>query len=163
MGVIEVLPTEADKDSTNCLNMVIPVLRVSYPWKYAWAAIRCQMETVFRHPDAIVPDPMRQASCAGASHLAHPPETPLDATFEREPVRDILDKLTSMAGNVAWFASFKDSSRGCESLQLGEYQPRGWFPVEPNRGDNPKMMQGLPSSCTNCHYHKGQSPAGAQR
>ncbi len=151
LGVIEVLPVAAVGDPADCLNTVIPIFRVRYPWKHAWASLRCALDIVSRNPDEVVPDPIMAGRCAGASHLAHPPHTLLDARFERTTVRDILDQLASSAGNVAWYAHYGGRAPTCQSLQLGEYQPRAWYPVDP---DAKQWVEGLPRNCVRCHYHK---------
>jgi hypothetical protein len=148
LGVIEVLPVGADKDPADCLNMVVPALHVHYPWKWAWGAVRCEILLLSENPGRIVPEPFTE--CSGASHAAHPPEKMLEATFEKRTVRDILDELSSMAGNVAWYATYDGPSPSCKNLVLGEYDPLTWYP--PEREGEP-WIEGLTKKCTTCHYH----------
>jgi hypothetical protein len=153
LGVIEVFPVGADKDPTGCLNMVVPALHVHYAWKLAWGAVRCEVLLLSEKPGRIVPEPVYE--CSGASHLTHPPERMLEATFENRTVREILDELSSMAGNVAWYATYDGTSPGCKNLVLGEYQPLTMYP--PNTTGGP-WTKGLPMACTMCHYHTPLPP-----
>jgi hypothetical protein len=148
LGVIEVLPVGAAADARDCLNTVIPELLVDEPWKYAFPAVQCQLDIVTHHPCRIVPDPIRANLCSGSSHLSHPPPGRLTGHFEHETVRDILDQLSTMAGNVAWYVTFTGSSPTCENIEFGEYQPKAWYP-----GDHGWVNE-LPSRCLQCHYHR---------
>jgi hypothetical protein len=148
LGVIEVFPVGADKDPTDCLNMVVPALHVHQPWKWAWGAVRCEILLLSENPGRVVPEPLSE--CSGATHLSHPPERALEATFEKRTVREILDELSSMAGNVAWFANYDGPSPTCKNLVLGEYQPLTWYPPAKEGGP---WTEGLPQTCMICHYH----------
>lgn len=153
-GVIEVFPIGAKKDPVDCLNMTIPVLHVRDPWKYAFVSVQCQIKQVLMNPAELVPDPLREGHCSGASHLSRPPEKILERTFERRTVRDILSELSASAGNVAWYASYTKSPPTCENIVFGEYQPKTWYFVDPDNPNDRRMMEGLPTKCTNCHYHR---------
>ena len=154
LGVIEVFPVGADKDPRDCLNTVVPALHVHYPWKRAWGEVRCEILVLSEHPGRVVPDPFAEGY-SGASHLPHPPEQMLEATFEKRTVREILDELSSMAGNVAWYASYDGPSPSCKNLALGEYQPLPVYP--PATGAGP-WTPGLPPACAICHYHRPLPP-----
>ena len=154
LGVIEVFPVGADKDPGDCLNMVVPVLHVHYPWRWAWGAVRCEILALSEHPDRIFADPLADGYF-GASHLTHPPEKMLEVTFEKRTVREILDELSSMAGNVAWYANYDGPSPSCKNLVLGEYQPRAWY--GPATAGGPST-EGLPQTCMICHYHRPLPP-----
>ncbi len=158
LGVIEVLPVDADQDPTDCLNMRIPILRVGYPWKYAFVAVRCQVSILSRNPFDIVADPFRASRCSGASGLVHPPSNTLRVTFLGKRVRDILDELSSGAGNVAWVAHYRAVPPTCDNLELGETQPKVWYPADPDDSHNPNFIEGLPPKCTSCHYHQSTTP-----
>jgi hypothetical protein len=151
LGVIEVLPASAARDPTDCLNTVIPEFHVHYPWKYAWVSLRCALDIILRNPSELVPDPIGVGQCSGGSHLLHAPATLLEATFEHTSVRDILDQLASLAGNVAWSASYDGRAPTCQSLHLGEYQPKVWYPLDPQ---DKEWVEGLPPKCAGCHYHQ---------
>ena len=121
LGVIEVLPVGAAKDSSDCLNMTIPILHVNYPSTAAIASLRCQIQTVSKSRFDIVFDPLR-AGCAVVLPGARPPDgRPIRATFLFEPVRDILDRIVADSGEAAWVAHFSRKSRGCDSLVIGTY------------------------------------------
>lgn len=151
LGVIEVLPIRALDDASDCLNMVIPLFHVHYPWKIAWGQVRCEIEIVSHNPNDVVADPLRAGRCSGTAHSSHPPPKVLEATFDHRTVRDILSQLSSMAGNVSWFATFEKFPPTCGNLQLGEAQPKTWYPVDPNWKT---WVEGLPRKCTKCHYHR---------
>ena len=154
LGVIDVFPIGKDKDPSDCLNMIVPALHVHYPWKWAWGEVRCEIMLLSEHPGTIIPEPF--TTCSGASHLSHPPEKMLEANFENQTIRDILDQLASMAGNVAWYANYDGPSTNCKNLVLGEYQPLTWYPPEnwnPRGKDGPPWTEGLPKRCLSCHYH----------
>jgi hypothetical protein len=153
LGVIEVFPVGADKDPGDCLNMVVPALHVHYPWRFAWGAVGCEILLLPEHPGRVFPEPL--SVCSGASHLTHPPEKMLEATFEKRTVREILDELSSMAGNVAWYANYDGPSPSCKNLVLGEYQPRAWY--GPATAGGPST-EGLPQTCMICHYHRPLPP-----
>lgn len=72
--------------------------------------------------------------------------------FENLPVRDILDKLSAKAGNMAWEASYKGSSPACEDLTVNPYQPRSWYAYDDGPGPT-TWSERLPESCMSCHYH----------
>ena len=149
LGVIEVFPVGADKDPGDCLNMVVPALHVHYPWRWAWGEVRSEISFHSEHPGRFVPDPFAQGY-SGSSHLPHPPDKVLEATFEKRTVREILDELSSMAGNVAWYASYDGPSPSCKNLVLGEYQPLSWHPPATPGGPS---TEGVPQTCAICHYH----------
>ncbi len=153
LGVIEVFPVGADKDHADCLNMVVPALHVHYPWKWAWGAVRCEVLLLSENPGRVVPEPFTE--CSGATHMSHPPERMLEATFEKRTVREILDELSSMAGNAAWYATYDGPSPSCKSLVLGEYQPLTMYPPETEGGP---WTEGLPQACAICHYHRPPPP-----
>ena len=148
LGVIEVLPVGADKDPGDCLNMVVPALHVHYPWRWAWGAVGCEVLLLSENPGRVIPEPLSE--CTGASHMTYPPEKMLEATFEKQTVREILDQLSVMAGNVAWYANYKGPSRSCKDLVLGEYQPLARYPPAKEGGP---WTEGLPQTCAICHYH----------
>jgi hypothetical protein len=152
-GVIEVFPVGADKDPTDCLDTVVPVLHVHQPWKWAWGAVRCEILLLSENPGRVAPEPL--SVCSGASHLSHPPEKMLEATFEKRTVREILDELSSMAGNAAWYATYDGPSPSCKNLVLGEYQPLTWYPPAKEGGP---WTEGLPQTCAICHYHTPLPP-----
>ncbi len=154
LGVVEVFPVEALDDASDCLNMVIPKFHVHYPWSMAWGQVRCQIQIVSRNPADVVPDPLLAGRCWGASHLPATPDKVLEATFERRTVRDILDELTSMAGNVGWYLPFKLSAPSCQDLDnhLAEYEPTTMCPVEGS--SRRKYTESMPTGCTKCHYHR---------
>lgn len=152
LGVIEVIPVSAEKDPSNCLNAMIPSFHVYFPWSLAWAAVRCEIAIASQDPAKISADPLKTENCSGGfSHLARPPEKVLEATFEHSNIRQILDQLSSMAGNVAWYSTYKKSPPSCENLELGEYQPKTWYPPD---GMRKVWVEGLPQECLSCHYHK---------
>lgn len=155
LGVIEILPVGADKNPADCLNMRIPILRVGYTWDDAFVAVKCEMNILSRNAHDIVLDPLRAGRCfPGGLRLSHPPPRTLRRIFVGKRVRDILDQLCSSAGNVAWYANYKGRARTFANLELGEYQPTGWYPVDPDDSRHPNiMMEGLPPKCTSCHYH----------
>jgi len=148
LGVVEVFPVGADKDPGDCLNMVVPALHVHYPWRWAWGAVRCEILLLPEHPGRVFPEPL--SVCSGASHLTYPPEKVLEATFEKRTVREILDELSVMAGNVAWYANYDGPSRSCKNLVLGEYHPLARYPPATEGGP---WTEGLPQTCMICHYH----------
>ena len=154
LGVIEVFPVGADKDRSDCLNMTVPALHVHYPWKLAWGAVRCEILLLSAYPGRAVSEPMSE--CSGASHMSHPPEEMLEANFDNQTIRDILDQLSSMAGNAAWYANYDGPSPSCKNLVLGEYQPLTWYPPEkwnPAEQTSSPWTEGLPKGCLTCHYH----------
>jgi len=153
-GVIEVFPVGADKDAGDCLNMVVPALHVHYPWRWAWGAVRSEILLLSESPGRVVPDPFAEGYSA-ASHLTYPPEKMLEATFEKRTVRDILDELSTMAGNVAWYASYDGPSLSCKNLVLGEYQP---LSVNSSANEGGPRTEGLPHACAICHYHRPLPP-----
>ncbi len=152
LGVIEVFPVGADKDPTDCLNMVVPALHVHSPWKWAWGAVRCEVLLLSEKPGRIIPEPFTE--CSGATHMSHPPERMLERTFENWTVREILDELSSMAGNAAWYATYDGPSPSCKNLVLGEYQPLTWYPPAKEGGP---WTEGLPQTCRICHYHQAEA------
>jgi hypothetical protein len=154
-GLVEVLPVGAEEDPMDCLNLRIPLLRVHYPWRIAWGQVRCAIQITSRNPADVVPDPREAGRCWGSSILVHPPETVLKTTFENQTVRDILDQLSSLAGNVAWSAYFDGNWPTCDNLRLSEYQPRSWYPTDPDHPEPGKEREGLPPNCAGCHYHRG--------
>ena len=153
LGVIEVLPEGADRDSNSCLNKVVPELRIHYPWWLAWGQIRCAVAQLTRHSETFVADPF-ETGCTGFSHLVYTAPEVLRRTFHRMPLRDILDQLVAMAGNMAWTAGFKAVPRTCDNLELGEVQPRWWHSADPDSLDQSKWAAGLPQKCQSCHYHE---------
>lgn len=152
-GVIEVLPAGADRDPNNCLNKVVPELRIHYPWRLAWGQIQCAVTQLTRPSETFVADPL-ETGCTGSSHVEHTAPEVLRRTFQSMPLRDILDQLVAMAGNMAWTAGFKAVPRTCDNLELGEVQPRSWYPADPDSLDESKRAAGLPQKCQSCHYHE---------
>ncbi len=166
LGVIELLPVGAGKDAQSCLNTVIPEFRVHYNFNDAWGNVRCELAILRGDLKASAADPMGELdpktghTCTPiGSRLSHAPPQPLQATFEQTPLRDILDRLVSMAGNVSWAATWTGKERSCKNLTLGLYQPTGWYPMDADSPSPTKpedYIEGLPSKCTSCHYHEEQ-------
>jgi hypothetical protein len=153
LGVIEVLPILADKDPDDCLNMVIPAFHLHYPWRIAWGQIRWEIDIISRDPNDVVPDPLMERGDSGGSHMSNPPATILNLTFDRRTVRDILDVMSSTAGNAAWSASFRLAPATCTNLELAEYQPKAEY-----LGKAPNTWVAWPSpKCVACHYHASQN------
>ncbi len=152
LGVIEVLPLGADRDSRDCLNMKIPIFHVNQPWKYVEMSLQCQIEILSHNPLDIVPDPIRAGRCGGSfAVLSHPPPEVIEATFKGRTLRDILGELCARAGNVAWDAYFKNPIPRCEGTSVSFYQPKAWYPSDT---DPITWTEGLPKKCTTCHYHR---------
>jgi hypothetical protein len=151
LGVIEVLPVGAAENPATCLNMVIPRFEVHFPWRWAWGQLRCQILLTSRAREGIAAEGPCQPKAHGPVYL---PDKLLEATFEGRTVREILDELSSMAGNVAWMASYQKSPPTCENLELGQYQPKEWYPADPDNPNNREYREGLPTKCTKCHYHR---------
>jgi hypothetical protein len=152
LGVIEVLPVQAANDPDDCLNMVIPAFHLHYPWKIAWGQIRWEIDIISKEPNDVVRDPLIERGEGGGSHMSNPPPTILNLTFDHWPVRDILDKMSSTAGNAAWSASFRQAPATCSNLELAEYQPKGEY-----LGKAPNTWVDWPSpKCAACHYHASQ-------
>lgn len=152
LGVIEVFPVGATEDPENCLNMAIPLLRINYPWSVAWGQVRCQIQIISRDPNDIVPDPLAAGRCWGRSHLPGLPEKLVQATIERRTVRQILNELVVMGGNVAWFAHFEDGPPNCGNLGLATYQPKTMH--RRTNTSSPAFTEIPPTECLSCHYHK---------
>ncbi len=157
LGVIEVLPVRAVNDPSDCLNMIIPAFRVHYLSSIAWSLVRCEIDIISRDPNDVVPDPLQSGRCSGRPHRSHFPERVIQATFENKSVRDIADQLSSMIGNLAWYAAFKQAQPSCGSLQLGQYAPKGEYPADPDAKVWTRWVEGLPKKCVNCHYHQRAS------
>ena len=162
LGVIEVLPKGADRDPTDCLNLVIPVFRLRDQWNSLIQQLRCEVDIVSRDPKAVVPNP----GCGGSyPGLAHPPPRLIEANFENRTVREILDLLCAKVGNMAWSADFYNppqrstdqkekrtpSPLSCHDISIGVYQPRPW-----TSSDTVPLVwfEGLPKTCLKCHYHQ---------
>jgi len=153
LGVIEVLPVGADANPNDCLNMVIPLFRVHYPWRYAWNSVKCEVDLARQGLNRLVPDPVLGPGCTATGLvLRFASQRLLEATFERQTLRDILDQLVAMAGNMAWVAYYKKPPPTCENLELGPYQPKTWYPAHPEHEDG-NWVEGLPKTCQSCHYH----------
>ncbi len=154
LGVIEVRPVGAAGDPGDCLNMVIPKFEVHYSWEIAWGQVRCEIRIISQNPNDIVPDPLTVGRCWGSSHLPATPPKILSANFEHRTVRDILDTLASMAGNVAWYLPSKVSAPNCRALEqtIAEYAPTTMY----RRRNAPKLAftEKPPGKCLKCHYHR---------
>ncbi len=152
LGVIEVLPDGADRDPGDCLSMVIPLFRARDDWNILFQSLRCQVQIVARNPKDVVPDPWIAGRCGGSfPGIPHPPPGLIEASFENEPVRDILDRLCAQVGNMAWSARFDGPRPACDSISIHVYQPRRW-----SASDTAPLTwsEGLPQKCIKCHYHR---------
>ena len=147
LGVIEVFPKGADRDPADCLNIVIPVFRTKDYWNDLIEQLRCEVDIVSRDPKAYVPFP----GCGGSyPGIVHPPPGLIDANFEQQTLRDILDRLCAQAGNIAWNVSCQRAASG-HAIEMGMYHLRQWVPSETLPVT---FSEGLPKTCTQCHYHK---------
>ncbi len=154
LGVIEVLPPQAEVDPGDCLNMVIPVFQTEEDWNVVFfQSLRCQIDRVSRQKE-LLPNPIRAGGCPGGTYvrIASAPRGTIKATFENERVRDILSKLSAMVGNMAWGAGFKGGRPACEDMSLDSYQPRQFYPTDEPGPDT--RSEGLPKKCMTCHYHR---------
>lgn len=153
-GVIEILPVNARSNAANCLNAVVPPFRVNGPWSVAWGQVGCQLLNMRGQQQGSDKGAESPRPCSGGgSHLGHPPSKVLEASFKGMTLRDILIALCSMAGDVGWYASYQSVAPDCGGLRLGEYQPTGWYEEDPH-GPNRIWVQGLPTRCLSCHYHR---------
>ncbi len=143
LGVIEVFPRGADHDPTDCLNVVIRSFKERNEWNSLIIDLRVQV--------AIVSRSIKEGVVRGASGLPHAPPGLIEASFENETLRDILDKLCAKVGNMAWTAGFDVPRATCQDMSFGAYQPKAWY-----SSDSVPLTwtQGLPSKCKGCHYHK---------
>ena len=151
-GIIEVLPASSLTDPANCLNMIIPMFIADADWNGVFQSLRCQIDRVSQNKE-LLPNPIRAYGCPGGSFsvLTNPPLGVIKMNFEHERVRDILDRLCTRAGNVAWHASFEGAGTACGSLSIHSYHPRESFLSE---GPGPsKWSEGMPDKCISCHYH----------
>ena len=122
LGVVELRPVGGAEDTQSCLNMTIPIFRISYPWTIAFASLRCQIKNVAESKFSLVVDPMREG-CSGRFTAYRPTsEKAIHATFVVEPVRDILDRIVAEAGDAAWTAHYSKPTRTCDSLIISAYQ-----------------------------------------
>ena len=147
LGVIEVFPKGSDRDPADCLNMVIPVFKLQSDWDNLIEQLRCEVDIVSRNPDAFVPFPGCGGSFPGT--VGAPPGL-IDANFEHQTLRDILDRLCAQVGNMAWDVTCERSPNG-HAIDMGTYRPRRQTPVSTSAGS---FSEGLPSACIECHYHK---------
>jgi hypothetical protein len=147
LGNIEVFPKGADLDPSDCLNMVIPVFRLRDGWNMLIEQLRAEVDIVSKDPKAWVPNPGTGGSFPG---LPHPPPGLIEADFEHQTLRDILDLLCAKVGNMAWDATCQKATSG-HVIELGTFQPRQWY-----ASDTLPLTysEGLPKSCIRCHYHK---------
>ena len=153
-GLIEVLPVNAEVDPADCLNMVIPTFVADADWNTTFQSLRCQIDRVSRKAEDILPDPHMTRVCPGGSYpvLNPPPAGIIKAHFNIDRVRDILNKLSTMVPNMAWYASFESGTPRCENMSVNSYHPREWYP--PDGPGSLNHSEGLPKKCTTCHYHR---------
>jgi hypothetical protein len=147
LGIIEVFPKGADLDPSDCLNMVIPVFRLKDGWNGLIEQLRWEVDIVSKDPKAWVPYPGGGGSWSG---LSHPPPGLIEADFEHQTLRDILDLLCAKVGNMAWDATCQKATSG-HVVELGTFQPRQWY-----ASDTLPLTysEGLPKTCIQCHYHR---------
>lgn len=145
LGVIEVLPQGADRDPTDCLNLVIPSLKERSPWNELISDLRVQVAVVSGYTK------LTGGVIVGASGVAHPPPGLIDANFENQTLRDILSLLCAKVGNIAWTAEFDSPSVTCQHMTFHMHQPKTWY-----LSDTAPLTysQGLPKTCIECHYHR---------
>ncbi len=147
LGNIEVLPKGADLDPADCLNMVIPVFRLKVRWNDLIEQLRCEVDIVSKDPKAWVPYP----GCGGSfPGLLDAPPGLIEADFEHQTLRDILDRLCAKVGNVAWDVTCQKATSG-HSVELGTFHPRQSFPSDTLPLTD---SEGLPKACIQCHYHR---------
>ena len=157
-GGIEILPLNARSNGANCLNAIVPPFRVNGPWSVAWGQVGCQLLSMRRQQMGSEKGSESSRPCSGGgSHLGHPPSKILEASFKGMALRDILNALCTMAGDVGCYASYQSASPDCAGLRLGEYQPQAWYEEDPH-GPNRIWVQGLPTRCLSCHYHRSAGP-----
>ena len=144
LGVIEVLPQGADRDPTDCLNLVIPSFKGRYTWNTLIRELRIQV--------ADVAHSAKDGAVRGGSGLAHPPPGLIEANFQNQTLRDILTMLCARVGNMAWRAHFEGPRATCEDIAFSVGQPRTWYP---SSDSGPlTYSEGLPKACLECHYHQ---------
>ncbi len=147
-GVIEVLPDLADADPESCLNRVIPPIEFNYNLEAAFGNLRCITKGF---------DPFCGSRNLGTRNL---PKERIDLSYEGQPLRDLLSKLSAMSGNHAWLGSYSEPERSCGSFYFQLYQPRRRFPADITLDmitkSDQTLVEGLPPQCTSCHYHEHQ-------
>ncbi len=149
LGVIELLPEGADRDPTNCLNLVIPSFKERSTWNGLISDLRIRV--------AIVAKSAKDGAVRGGSGVAVPPRGYIEADFENQTLRDILSVLCAKVGNMAWGAHFEGPRASCEDISFGTYKPRMSYPLNTARLS---YSDGLPKDCMTCHYHQ---PCGSRK
>ena len=143
LGVIELLPEGADRDLTNCLNLIIPSFKTRNTWNALIGELRIQVATVAKSA--------KDGAVRGGSGVAVPPAGYIEADFENQTLRDILSKLCARVGNMAWAAHFEGPRPACEDISFGTYKPRMSYPLNTVPLT---YSDGLPQECMTCHYHQ---------
>jgi hypothetical protein len=147
-GLIEVFPNGADRNPTNCLNMIIPAFKQRAPFNGLLRELRIQV--------AKTSGSAKNGVVRGGSALAHPPPDLIEVDFSNRTVREILSLLSAKVGNMAWSVRFHGPEASCDGISIHVFQPRVW-----SASDSAPLTysEGLPKKCLRCHYHK--PPAGA--
>jgi len=117
LGVIEVLPRGADRDPSDCLNLVIPSFKERGDWNGLIGDLRVRVAMVSGYTK------LTGGVIIGASGLPHPPPGLIEANFENQTVGDILTLLRATVGNMAWTAEFNRPSVACQNMTFHAYQP----------------------------------------
>jgi len=145
LGLIEVLPRGADRDPSDCLNLVIPSFKERSEWSEVIWDLRVRVAAVSGYTK------LTGGVIIGASGLPHPPPGLIEANFENQTVRDILTLLCAKVGNMAWTADFNGPSVACQNMTFHAYQPKMWYP-----SDTVPLIysQERPKECAQCHYHE---------
>jgi hypothetical protein len=143
LGVVEVLPVGADRDPTNCLNLVIPSFKGRYTWNTLIGELRIEVANLAKSA--------KDGWVRGGSALPRPPPGLIEANFENRTLRDILSMLCAKVGNMAWGAHFEGPRPTCENISFNMGQPKSWYP-----SDTVPLTwsEGLPKNCISCHYHQ---------